>query len=201
MSTNTWIPDERWWPEGLKTYEYDPDRAKQLLEEVKWDSNRELLFLSYYNIENEFAYYVDAWAQVGIKVRFRYVDGATWQQEYNVDKNWDLGFAAAACADPDAVYSGLHCDMTYPRGGNAEEWCNPRFSELMDKGRSIPDFAARKPIYDEAMLIFNEELPWLPLYEPNYFYIIQKQLYGLEEWWCMNTDTNYFGVEKWWMGG
>ncbi|WP_421725827.1 ABC transporter substrate-binding protein [Bauldia sp.] len=68
----------------------------------------------------------------------------------------------AANGDPDGFLAApLGCDA---RGiSNRAEWCSPRFEALLRRGQALPPGPDRDAVYAEALTIFVDEAPWLPI--------------------------------------
>ena len=75
---NSLTPDGEWKVDGLNPYEYNPEKAKQLLKEAGWDPNTVLDVVYYYGDQETvdlmaaIQVYLD---QVGIKMNARKLEG------------------------------------------------------------------------------------------------------------------------------
>lgn len=48
-------------------------------------------------------------------------------------------------------------------GLNRAQWCHQPFEELIQKARSIRDKEERTRLYEEAQVLFKEEIPWITI--------------------------------------
>ena len=103
---------------NVNKYEYNPDKAKELLQEVGWDSSREIDLTYYYNdnftksLMESIQAYLDL---VGIKVSLRQIDGATVRKEVDEDGTYDWMYGALGVSvDPDQATAGLDSTMVHP---------------------------------------------------------------------------------------
>ena len=66
---------------NITTYDYDPDKARALLEEAGWDTEQEVDFVTYYQDDQNKSIHAamqQYWNDVGIKVELVYLDGPAW---------------------------------------------------------------------------------------------------------------------------
>lgn len=69
--------------------------------------------------------------------------------------------------DPDG---NIHQFVTCEGNLNDGRYCNPRVDELLNQARAVSDPAERKELYDQAMVILADELPYIYMYfEPRIF--------------------------------
>lgn len=118
-----------------RQYEYNPEKAKELLKEANFDFSQTLRIVDYYgdqttnDLIDTIIYYLD---QVGIKASHAFIQGDTTSAIYD-KREYDLcygGFAPASFQETYAVYAGN--DPTYakirPSGPNDFD---PLLEELM----------------------------------------------------------------------
>ncbi|CAN5861490.1 hypothetical protein BH10CHL1_BH10CHL1_46870 [soil metagenome] len=165
---------------NVEKFEYNPDKAKQLLADAKWDPNYEVQFLSYY--QSDFDKRIPAamqqyWADVGVKVNLVYLDGATWVQRVYADKNFDLSYGCCGWVDP-AALSEVSCEQFYPAGYNTSLYCNKTFDDLVKQATIEPDQAKRTEMFHKAEETFVSDLGYMTMFWPLRFHAISKKLCG-----------------------
>ncbi|NGU66839.1 ABC transporter substrate-binding protein [Clostridium perfringens] len=158
-------------------YEYNPEKAKELLDEAGWkDTNGngirdkdgvelELQWLTYTDSK-----YVDAlipivqqsWEQIGVKVTPELMEFGTMvdkvdKREYDVfNMAWNLSI------DPDP--SGIFAiSQDVPGGFNNIGWRNEEADKLLKEGKGTTNQEERKKAYDEWQLKFSEDVPYILL--------------------------------------
>ncbi|EGT0013460.1 peptide ABC transporter [Clostridium perfringens] len=158
-------------------YEYNPEKANQLLDEAGWkDTNGngvrdkdgvelELQWLTYTGSK-----YVDAlipivqqsWEQIGVKVTPELMEFGTMMdkvdsREYDIFNGaWNLSI------DPDP--SGIFAiSQDVPGGFNNIGWRNEEADKLLKEGKGTTNQEERKKAYAEWQLKFSEDVPYILL--------------------------------------
>jgi peptide/nickel transport system substrate-binding protein len=148
--------------ENFPTYQYDPDKARQLLMEAGASGLK-------LGIQAAPAYAPDIptaqvlqsqWKKVGIDLQVEQMEWAAVlkaQQDGTFDLNLTFNTNRP---DPDTYVSVAHSKFAQNYG----KYTNPKMDELIEKGRATTDLATRKQIYDEIQRLFATEVPNLYLY-------------------------------------
>ena len=173
---------------NLDGYEYDPDRARQLLAESKYGSdtaNHPPIILT---IPGSFGAgvspYIEAilagWENdLGITMDLQQTEWATYLQDLR-DRRFQifggLGWVADYL-DPENFLDGLfHSEST----NNHTGFRNSALDALLERARVEQDQDARFAIYQQAEQMIVEEAPWAPLWHSNgESYLIKPYIKGL----------------------
>lgn len=152
----------------VPAYDYDPDRARELLEEAGWDSDQ---VVELWHREGWTEWWLttltfiqDFFADVGIQLEVVAGDTAIMNEISLQDDDFDLMPFSGSSGDPDRFATGLTCENIPPGGTNRSRYCNERVDELFEQGRAITDPDERAEIYTELAQILNDELPSLYLF-------------------------------------
>lgn len=144
-------------------YDYDPDRARDLLAEAGWDPGTELTFFTFDagGIPDAAIEIAQAnLAEVGITWSIIDSDVATTFEAIETGGGAEVqGFPLGGgnfVADPSQVAIYADCDAFYPNGSNLIHYCDPALDELWDAGRRETDQDRRAEIYQDAFRILNE---------------------------------------------
>jgi len=158
------------YPEGMNSYSYDPDRARELLAEAGWDSSRVLDMVYYYPDQQtaDFMAVVQAQlADVGIQMEYRLLEGDVGAQialkpDHPVDGpanvDWDLLYGARAA---------LASQEYFNRFRPGEMPMIPTVDEmvpLVEQVNSTVDPEVQREGFRAMEGIVNENVYILPLY-------------------------------------
>lgn len=195
----------------LKQYEYDPEKAKELLDEAGYkdvdgdgwreDPNGEefVIKFGHYDTGNPtFEARAKAitqyWEDVGIKTELNMIDANLYyDQLQNADPSVEAffgGWSTGADPDPSGIWAS-DTILNYPR------WVNNESDQLIEDALDIEivgtDQEKRKEIYVEWQKLLNEELPLLPIAELENVMAVSKRVKGVtldlsgknrpHEWW------------------
>jgi len=194
IATGPYVPNT--WPynPNVKKYEYNPEKAKQLLKEAGWEDTdgdgildkdgKPFEFTILTNMGNTLRMNtatIMQWrlAKVGIKVEIRALEWSTFINEF-IDKRrfqavilgWSIGL------DPDQ-YDIWHSSKTKEKEFNFVSYSNPDVDALLEKGRRTFNIEERKKAYFRIQEILADELPYIFLYVPDATPIVQARFRGI----------------------
>jgi len=162
-------PNATWISPDISTYEYDPERARDLLAEAGWDPNQELEFITYYQSELDqrvVAAMQQFWAEVGVQVNVEHMDGPTFVTRFYEEPDFDLGYGCCGIALP-FEYPRYSCANLPPQGFNGSQYCNEQIDELVTQSLVEPDPEERKAMWYEISEITNDELLHMTLFQQD----------------------------------
>jgi len=186
----TWAYNDR-----VKTYPYDPQRARGLLAAAGWkDTNGdgildkdgktftfEIITNQGNDVRSKCAEIIQRrLAESGIIVKIRIIEWAAFVNDFINKRKFDatlLGWSIPF--DPD-IYDVWHSSKTAPEELNFVSYKNKEVDELLDKGRSTFDQDARKRYYNRIQEILADEQPYTFLYFPDALPIVDARIRGVE---------------------
>ena len=105
----------------------------------------------------------------------------------------DLNLASSPDPDPYPFW-----DQAQATGGqNYTGWDNRIASEFLEQARTTADIAQRLKFYRNFQVIWNEELPAIPLYYPVYTFAMDKELQGIRIGPLFNPSDRFANVNEW----
>jgi peptide/nickel transport system substrate-binding protein len=154
-----------WHLEGIRSLEYDPDKAKALLKEARANGTEIKLLVSLNNvIGRETAQVIqDQWTTVGFKVTIDALDTVPWRQARSEGMHPAAIQGNTYRYDPDDYFArNLHSKSDYAQ--ILSGWENPRYDALVEEAKRTLDKGRRKELYTEAWNIVTVELPFFYLH-------------------------------------
>ncbi|MBV7332068.1 ABC transporter substrate-binding protein [Chloroflexi bacterium TSY] len=194
-------PKGDWISPDIPTYNYDPEKAKQLLEEAGWDGSQELNFITYYQSELDrsvVAAMQQFWAEVGINVSVEHMDGPTFVARFYEEPDFDLGYGCCGVALP-FEYPRYSCENLPPAGYNGSQYCNDEIDEMVSASLVEPDAEKRKQMWYEISEVTNDQLLHMTLFQQDRRHAISANVcnYQFRQW------TNIVWPERnphtWWL--
>lgn len=185
--------------DDLNTYDYDPDMARQLLEEAGWDESTQVELIwpqGYQAIELSAPVFQQQMSEIGMNITLSPMDEAAFEKRVLEDIDFDLAWfgGGAYGLDPDVSSSYYACANWTPNGGNTTHYCNEELDELYAQGRATSDVEERTEIYHQAARILNEDVPTIFWWSENMIWGISAKVEGIEP--GANTDIHW-NIHEW----
>jgi peptide/nickel transport system substrate-binding protein len=180
---------------NVKIYNYNPQKARQLLADAGWmdtkgtgileKDGKPFVFEIVTNQGNDTRQKCAEIIQrqlkdVGITVKIRILEWSSFVTDFINKRRFDaviLGWSVSL--DPDA-YDVWHSSKTAPEELNFMSYNNPKADEMLEKGRSTFNQKLRKEYYDRFQEILAEDQPYTFLYVPEDLIIISSRFRGIE---------------------
>jgi len=153
--------------DGMIAFDFDPDRARQLLEDAGWDSSTTLnLWLMSQAAPEPIIQSINImqaqWADVGVNVEITNVDVPTLldnlgREQLNTDVHMFWNAGAVFTLDPSSVQPYNLCATAYPNGPNLTHYCDEDTDPMWAEARLSADQAVRAPLYEAIFLAENQD--------------------------------------------
>jgi len=99
--------------------------------------------------------------------------------------------------DPDP-YPFWH-ESEVSSGQNYSQWVNRAASEYIERARINPDYAERAKNYKNFQVVFNNEMPALPLYYPVYSFGINSMVWNAQLPPMFDTSDRFQTISDWYI--
>ncbi|MFO8069498.1 MAG: ABC transporter substrate-binding protein [Alkalibacterium sp.] len=167
----------------VEPLEYDPELAKELLEEAGFDFETpiELVVPTGNAVREQSGNLIEQWLEeIGLTVNQSNYDFPTWLSMAQ-DLDYDIGLMGwGHTADPNIA--------SYIQTGGASNnmaVSDPVIDELIESGMSETEFDARFAIYSDLQKHLQEQMPVVPLYSDSQFSVQADTLNGgIKEYWA-----------------
>jgi peptide/nickel transport system substrate-binding protein len=174
-------------PQGIDPYAYDPEKAKQLLDEAGWsqiNGDKPITLLTYYTTPlatNVLAAVQAMLSQVGINVVPRAVDTPTYNSIVLNPKpdvaQFQLVYAGLQNGpDAGSINVGLNEKQIPPAGPNVVRARMPELNKALDTALAEPDASKRTSRYQDVCKVMNSDLPWATLWVANRYGVVSSKV-------------------------
>lgn len=189
------LPPESWaYNPDVPQYNYDPARARSLLDEAGYPAVNGVRFhLTMKTSTEESPRLIASVLQqqlreVGIVLDIRTFEFATFFADvtHASFQMYSLRWVGAN-EDPDIFEYVFHSSKFPPHGANRTFYSNPRLDTLIDKARSELDQNARKQLYAEIQMIVAQDVPYINLWYLDNVVVHSKRVTGI----ALNPSGNY----------
>lgn len=201
----TFVPPQSFFHNAdLPGQDYDPDRARELLDAAGWRPGRggirekdgvRLAFTNSTTTGNHLReqaqqFMQQTYADIGVEMTIENMPAAVIWGDFWRLSQFDsvmVGITFLIAADPD-VTNRFHSRAIVAQGGtgsNNSQFVNAEVDALLDEGVRTFDPEARRAIYHRVQEIIRAELPLLPLFAANAVFGHKANLHGFTP----NTNT------------
>lgn len=171
---------------NLKDYDYDPQKAKDLLKQAGLEKGFEATLWSmpvqrpYNPNSRRIAEMIQSdWAKVGVTAKIvsyewgEYLSGMRKGEHDTALFGWmsDNG-------DPDNFADVLLGCNSIKTGSNAARWCDKGYDDLVQKAKRVSKPEERAQLYQQAQDIFYQQAPWIALANGKTFYATRSNVTG-----------------------
>jgi peptide/nickel transport system substrate-binding protein len=198
-----------YYTDQVTRYNYDPEKAKQLLAEAGWtDSDGDGIvdkdgkkFSFLFEIAQQgdlepVAQMVHQYLKkVGLDVELKTLEWNTMiqknviQRDYEMILNW-----WAYPTDPDVF--AQYFSGNAGKGNNIPGYKDEKLDDLLLKGQQTSDPEERKKIYTEVQQYMSDTLPYLYLWYPQELSVSSKRIKGAPE---MYMGGKLYYINEWWV--
>ncbi|QTP33754.1 Periplasmic dipeptide transport protein [Burkholderia glumae] len=171
VATNPMPPAQWSYNPALKDAPHDPAAARALLAKAGLASGFDLTLWAMpvqrpYNPNARLMAQMiqQDWAKIGVRARIVSYEWGEYNRRAKQNGEHDalLYGWSGDNGDPDN-WLGALLGCAAVHGGNVSKWCDPAFDALITKARAEPDLKARTARYEQAQVIFKQQVPFTPI--------------------------------------
>jgi len=174
--------------DNIKDYEYNPEKARQLLLEAGYINGFTIdIFVP--EIPREYNPNAKKTAsliqfdlqQIGVKANIVSTEWSLFLQKVSRGDHMTalLGWVADS-GDPDNFFTPLLSCSGIQSGSNRAFWCNDEFDKLLKKARMVTDPMLRGQYYRQAQTIFKQHAPWFTIAHGNQYKVVRSDVSGVK---------------------
>ncbi len=209
------IPSNWAYYDGIQNFEYDTQKATQYFSEAGFtlDTNTSTLVdedgtvlkiqLAYPDDETHAAVAQTIqtdWQKMGVQVELVAVQYDVLILDYLQPLTYqaaliDLNFDRSPDPDPYPFWD----QSQQSNGENYSQWENAVVSEYIEEARISVDQEERAKLYRNFQVMFQDELPALPLYYPIYNYAVDDGVKGVRIGSFYDTPDRFYSILEWYM--
>ena len=144
-------------------YEFDPEKAQELLAEAGYPDGLELTLEFYWPLWREMAEIMQHdFAAGGVDLNVVQIDRGVWFEEHG-EGNFELAILSfGSQVEPDrGVREVLHSRNIAPAGANFSRYSNSEVDALIEEASRVFDIDERTALYHEIQRIVTEDVAWL----------------------------------------
>ncbi len=166
------MPPSQWsYNPSLKDAPYDAAKARALLAQAGFPDGFEITLWAMpvqrpYNPNAQLMAQLiqQDWAKIGVRAKIVSYEWGEYNRRAKQGGEHDalLYGWSGDNGDPDNWLGALlGCDAVH--GSNVSKWCDPAFNKLIEKARADSDVQQRTELYEQAQVIFKQQVPFTPI--------------------------------------
>lgn len=215
LATGPIFPGTWAYYDGLKPVEYNPDQAITILKNagyiladtdatVREKDEVQFSFTLLHPDDEQHTLLAEAiqadWATLGVQVLLESLPYDTLLADRLRTREYqaalvDLNLTRSPDPDPYPFW-----DQAQAVGGqNYTQWDNRIASEYLEQARITVDRAERARLYRNFQVVFDEELPALPLFYPVYSFAVSRDIQGVRVGPLFDTSDRFNSITSWFL--
>ncbi|MDY2947477.1 MAG: ABC transporter substrate-binding protein [Mannheimia varigena] len=196
------MPPTIWgYNEEVTGYDFNPEKAKQLLKEAGLENGFETEIWAmpvsrpYNPNARRMAEMIQAdWKAIGVNAKIvSYEWGEYLKRMGNGEHTTGMIGWTGDNGDPDNFLNALLSCNAVEQGPNYAGFCDKEFDLLVSEAATISDKNKRSELYQKAQTIFNEQAPWLPIAHSTVYFPVRKEVKGYIP--SPFVAHNFYGIE------
>lgn len=185
----------------VEGYDYNPEKAKQLLKEAGFENGFETELWAmpvsrpYNPNARRMAEMIQQdWQKIGVKAKIVSYEWGEYLKRMGKGEHTSgmIGWTGDN-GDPDNFLNALLSCNAVEQGSNYAGFCDKEFDQLVSDAAKLSDQNKRSAYYQKAQAIFNAQAPWLPIAHSTVYFPVRKEVKGYVA--SPFVAHNFYGVE------
>jgi peptide/nickel transport system substrate-binding protein len=170
-------------------YDYNPEKAKQLLKEANFDFSKTINMRTpngRYLFDKQVSEAIQAYLQaIGVKVELRtydwptYVAGLLKPLEETELEVFLLGWGPLILDADMGLYGQFTCEVNPPKGLGSAFYCNAEYDKIMKASREEQDPQKRLALLKQASEMVWDDAPWMWLHVEKFVIAYSSKIKGM----------------------
>lgn len=192
---NAILPPDHWaGHSGLKGYDYNPELARSILQQVGIDENNPIT-LVYKTSSDPFRLRLatiiqQQLAEVNIKVDLRSYDWGTFYGDIKAGRFQMFSLMWVGVKLPDIFRYVFHSEAVPPDGANRGRFVDAKVDHLIDQAEVSLLLPQQASYYRALQEMLLEKLPYVPLWYEDHVFVKRDRIHGYK----VARDGNYDGL-------
>jgi len=139
------------------------------------------------------------WEKLGAEIEIKKFDIATLERDVIRKRQFEtllFGEIMGLLIDP---FPFWHSSQKGEVGLNLANYENKKADKLLETARISLDFEERKKNLEEFQGLIIEDAPAIFLYNPDYQYLVSKEIKGIKEGTIVDTSKRFSEIENWYI--
>jgi peptide/nickel transport system substrate-binding protein len=198
--------------DDVKKFDFDAEKANKALDDAGWKKGDDGI-----RKKNDLVFEINLvttdwpdlvatadilkaeWEAIGARVNLEELGVSDIQQNVIRPREYDaLLFGQVLGIDPDP-YAFWHSSQTRDPGLNLSLYSNPDVDKLLEKIRQEADETQRIDDYKKFQQNITDDIPAIFLYSPNYLYVTNGTVQGININSMVTPDKRFSNVEQWYV--
>jgi len=139
------------------------------------------------------------WQKLGAEIEIKTFDVSVLEREIIKTRNYEMllfGEVLGAIPDP---FPFWHSSQKKDPGLNLALYENKECDKILEEARQTLDEGKRKKLLEKFQEILIEDAPVVFLYNPDYLYLVQKEIKGIKEGIISDPSKRFLDIENWYI--
>ncbi len=195
----------------IEKIKYNPEKAKEILEKAEWKTDEDgfrskdgeklsisIITTTWIDLQQTAELLKSQWEPLGIKVEITNASISEFQQNYVRPRDYgSLLFGQEYFGNDPDPYQFWHSSEKKDPGKNIALYENEEVDKILEKVRQTYDIEERRKLYSEFEKLVVEDNPALFLYSPNYVYVTNKKIKGINTESIVRPPFRFSDANKW----